>query len=237
MTTSPSAANRRYVVATIRPWNLAVFEEKISRLPGEWRLITSPEELTAPMLATFDPAYVFFPHWSWKIPAEIYRTWPCVVFHETDLPYGRGGSPIQNLIAGGHDSTMVSAIAVTEGLDEGPVYLKRPLSLLGSGEEIFLRAANIIGGMIATIAAERPQPVPQLGEPVAFRRRQPKDSEIDASSGDLDRLFDHIRMLDADGYPPAFLRYGRYVLTFKRASRRTGSLLCDVEITLSKESE
>ncbi len=55
----------------------------------------------------------------------------------TDLPYGRGGSPLQNLIQRGHTSTMLTALRCGAGLDTGDVYLKQPLSLHGSAEEIF----------------------------------------------------------------------------------------------------
>jgi len=40
-----------------------------------------------------------------------------------------------------------------------------------------------------------------------------------------------IRMLDAEGYPHAFVRLGNYKLEFTRASRRTGGIIADVKIT------
>ena len=42
----------------------------------------------------------------------------------TDLPFGRGGSPLQNLIVRGFEETMTSAIKVTKGIDTGDIYLK-----------------------------------------------------------------------------------------------------------------
>lgn len=42
----------------------------------------------------------------------------------TNLPYGRGGSPVQNLILNGHKKTIISALNVTKDLDAGDVYLK-----------------------------------------------------------------------------------------------------------------
>ena len=60
--------------------------------------ILDPEDLTPERLASLDPRYVFFLHWSWKIPAEIHTRFECVIFHMSDVPYGRGGSPLQNLI-------------------------------------------------------------------------------------------------------------------------------------------
>ncbi len=46
----------------------------------------------------------------------------CVVFHMTDLPFGRGGSPLQNLISRGIYKTKISAIKVVKEIDAGPIY-------------------------------------------------------------------------------------------------------------------
>ena len=62
----------------------------------------------------------------------------------TDLPYGRGGSPLQNLIVRGKKDTMLSAIQVEKELDAGAIYMKMPLSLEGSAAQILRRASNII---------------------------------------------------------------------------------------------
>ena len=77
----------------------------------------------------------------------------------TDLPYGLGGSPLQNLIHRGHTSTMLTALRCSAGLDAGDVYLKQPLSLHGSAEEIFLKADGLIEQMIEHIVIEDPMAV------------------------------------------------------------------------------
>ncbi len=62
----------------------------------------------------------------------------------TDLPFGRGGSPLQNLIVRGHKQTKISAIKVVEAMDAGDVYLKEELDLYGTADEIFMRASKIV---------------------------------------------------------------------------------------------
>ena len=42
----------------------------------------------------------------------------------TDLPFGRGGTPLQNLIVKGFDKTKISALKVTKGIDAGPNIFK-----------------------------------------------------------------------------------------------------------------
>ena len=135
----------RYVIATIKSWNIKAAKRFDSRNSDvKVLLITDRKDLTYQKVKAFKPRYIFFPHWSWIIPLDIFENLECVVFHMTDLPFGRGGSPLQNLIERGIYQTKISAIRVAEELDAGPVYLKRDLSLEGSAEEIFKRACGII---------------------------------------------------------------------------------------------
>ena len=177
---------------------------------------------------------MFVPHWGHMIPDEIWSRWPTVIFHMTDLPYGRGGSPLQNLMEIGHLSTKLTALRCSHELDGGPVYLKEPLSLHGTAEEIYLRADSIIETMIARIVQERPEPQPQQGDPVLFHRRKPAQSNLaECSAGDYDGWYDKIRMLDAEGYPHAFLDINGMRLEFRRVSRRSNGLHADVRISVA----
>ncbi len=222
----------RIVIATPHSRYDQMIERLRARKVADIRAVTARDELTVAAMAEFSPDYIFFPHWSWKIPAEIYENHPAVIFHMTDLPYGRGGSPLQNLIRRGHAETMLSAIRCVGELDAGPVYLKQPLSLLGTAEEIFLRSAELMEPMIAEIIERRPEPVPQEGEPVVFRRFGKEDGTLERANT-LEQAFDFIRMLDAEGYPPALLEVGPYRLEFSRAALKPGAIVADVRITRS----
>lgn len=205
-----------YVIAASRPWYWPMAAELEARLGKPFALVKDPGELTADRLRALAPRFVFFPHWSTRIPQEIYGAFECVIFHMTDLPFGRGGSPLQNLIVRGIHETRISALRCTSVMDGGPVYLKRPLSLEGSAREIFARAADEIREMINHLVLHEPEPQPQSGEVVEFRRRTPQESDL-ASLQDLRKVYDHIRMLDADGYPHAFLETEHLRLEFTRA--------------------
>jgi methionyl-tRNA formyltransferase len=120
---------------------------------------------------TMNKPFLFFVYWNWKIPKELLDKYECVGMHMTDLPYGRGGSPLQNLILRGFTETKITAFQVTDEWDAGPVYCKRPLSLDGTAQEIFDRASRIIyNDMIPFIILNDPVPVPQEGEVVLFHR-------------------------------------------------------------------
>src|SRR5205085_7336799 len=107
MTKGPESAH--YVVAGAKPWNRRVFDEVIRAYPGAWSYVGSKDEL-APAIEATSPRYAFFLHWSWKVPPKVLEATECVCFHMTDVPYGRGGTPLQNLIVRGHERTMLTAL-------------------------------------------------------------------------------------------------------------------------------
>ena len=221
---------KTYLVLGCKPWNRRVYDEALSKLPGKWTYIGTPEELSLERLAEIAPRYVFFMHWSWKVPAEVVDAFECVCFHMTDVPYGRGGSPLQNLIVRGHKVTKLTALRMTEGFDAGPVYFKESLSLEGNAEEVYIRASCVSARMIERLIQEEPMPKPQEGEAVNFKRRKPEDSEI-LTPVSLQELYDLVRMLDAEGYPRAFLDYKGFRFEFSRAALYDGRIVADVKIT------
>jgi methionyl-tRNA formyltransferase len=221
---------KRYLVLGCKPWNRHLFVEELRSLPGRWDYLDSPVRFTLEFVRKLAPRYVFFLHWSWKVPDEIVEQFECVCFHMTDVPYGRGGSPLQNLILRGHRETRLTALRMSKEFDAGPVYLKEPLSLEGGAEEIYLRAGRLSAKMIQQIIQLQPQPQPQRGRSVTFKRRKPEESEL-GKLGSLEELHDFIRMLDAEGYPRAFMEYGGFRFEFSRSALYDGRIVADVNIT------
>ncbi len=221
-----------YIVATIHPWNIEAFKHYSDKLAGNWHLITSKDELTVETINKLNPKYIFFPHWSWIVPNEIISNWPCVCFHMTDVPFGRGGSPLQNLIIRGINKTKVSALQMTKQLDAGPVYLKHPMDLNGSAVDIFKQLAVVIADMITDIINSNPTPVEQSGDIICFERRTPEQSVIPSDLSPI-KLYDFIRMLDAPSYPKAFIKQGNNKLEFSDATLENGSLTAKVTIQLN----
>lgn len=211
-----------FVVASTGEWNFQDFSKLSKKIEGEWHFASDPGSLNN-ILKTEDPAYIFFPHWNWVVPHEIVERYECICFHMTDLPYGRGGSPLQNLIVRGHENTILTALRMDNGIDTGPIYYKKPLSLQGSAYDIYKRAGKLCWSMIIDFINENPDPKPQKGQVTNFKRRTPEQSRIprDLSSKGL---YNYIRMLDAPGYPSAFLEVGGYRLEFKDASYINGEL-------------
>ena len=224
------------VIVSNRGWNRQFVAEVAARTGGKVTYLERREDVSEEHIRALAPDWVFFPHWSYIIPAEVYENFRCVIFHMTDLPFGRGGSPLQNLISRGIYETKITALQCVKELDAGPVYTKRALSLWGSAEEIYLRAGETIKEMMIELVRENPSPYAQKGDATTFTRRTPADGDI----GDLQSLlqvFDYIRMLDADGYPAAFLQKGCLRMEFSRASLKDGYILADVRIRMQEEED
>lgn len=215
-----------YIIASCKEWHRDSFEKNQRELSGNWTYVESQKELKE-TLEAFNPRYIFFLHWNWVVPREIWSKYECVCFHMTDVPYGRGGSPLQNLIVAGVESTKVTALRMIEEMDAGPVYAKRPMSLDGRAEEIYLRAGELSWDLIRWIVAAQPTPVPQEGEIVYFARRKPEQSAM-PTHGDLVAIYDHIRMLDAPTYPLAFIDYGDFRMEFCHARVDGDEIRADV---------
>lgn len=220
-----------YIVAGNRRWNKQLFVERLQFLPGKWKFAGNPAELNKLVNECNNPRFIFFLHWSHQVPPEIHQKHECVCFHMTDVPYGRGGSPLQNLIQRGHRDTKVTALRMVHEMDAGPVYCKQSLSLEGDAEEIYIRAGYLSAKIIAEIILHEPSPANQEGNPVIFKRRKPEQSAIPQELADLSEWHDFIRMLDAEGYPHAFINHGRFRLEFTRSSRIGESVVADVKIT------
>ncbi len=223
-----------YVVAAVGSWNKDIFVANSKKLEGLWLFCSTPNELNL-LLKNNEPKYIFFPHWRWVVPESVLNKSECVCFHMTDVPYGRGGSPLQNLIVRGHKETVLTALKMEKGLDTGPVYLKKKLSLDGSAAEIYKRASSLTWELIKELIQNKYKPTPQTGKPYLFKRRKPEESMIPLSLTTLEQIYDYIRMLDAPDYPEAFLDIGNYRLTFNSAELIGRELMAKVRISIKDE--
>ena len=217
------------VIATVKEWNINNYFELKKELENEYSfyLISNKDELSLEKIEKINPKYIFFPHWSWLIPNEIYKNYECILFHMTDLPYGRGGSPLQNLITNKIYNTKISAIKVTKELDEGDIYLKENFDISkGSAREIYENASNLIfSELIPKIIENNLIPTKQAGEIVIFKRRTPEQSNIKTLNDiSINNLYDFIRMLDAPSYPKAYIELDNLKIELSEVIIKDGKL-------------
>ncbi len=179
-------------------------------------IIKHKKDLTKDFLDSISPDYIFFVHWSFIVPSEIYSNFECIVFHTAPLPYGRGGTPIQNLILEGFKTAPVCALRMIGELDSGPIYEKREISLDGSLSDIFSRLNYAINILIRNISRGNIVPSEQVGKPHVFKKLTKENNEL-PSNISLLQLYDRIRMLDHEDYPNPFLISGDLKFEFFNA--------------------
>lgn len=195
--------------------------------------IKDKNKLNLKKLKKIKPTKIFFPHWSFKVPDEIIKNYECICFHTAPLPFGRGGSPIQNLILRGFLTSPVCALKMTDTIDGGPIYLKRNVSLKGNLSEIFNRISNVINTMIIHLIKKKVIPKKQKGKIYYFERLNYKEGFLKQDLS-LSKIYDKIRMLDSDQYPKAFIDLKNTKIELTNANFKEGIIKCDAKIFKKK---
>ena len=226
---------KRIAIATIKSWNIknAYKFKELYKDKYEVIILTNKEKFTENTIAKFNPEWIFYPHWSWLIHPGIYNKYNCVLFHITDLPFGRGGSPLQNLIFRKIYNTKISAIKVTKEVDSGPIYIKEDFYIgLGNANEIFSAASDLIFfKIIPFIINKNLKPIEQIGEIIRFKRRKPEESNLKLTNlKSLNDFYDFIRMLDGEGYPKAFIEFGKFKIEFSEVHKKNDKIRGRFEI-------
>ena len=193
-------------------------------------MIQDRDGLTIPCLEQFEPDLIFFPHWNWIVDRAIFDRFECIVFHTAPLPYGRGGSPIQNLILRGHKTSPVCALKMSDVVDGGPIYDREEISLAGNLSEILERLNCTINKMIGRLVEHLPTPKEQIGKAVVFRRLGREDNEIGLDAT-IEEVYNSIRMLDDASYPSAYILLKNVLMEFSDISKSGEGLCCTVRIT------
>ncbi len=205
-----------FIVASSKPWNKISFNKLKKKTNFKWLYVSTPLELRRALKKNTNFNYLFFLHWNWKVPQKIFEKHECICFHMTDLPYGRGGSPLQNLILKRKKDTILSAFKMTKEIDGGPIYFKKRMLLNGRAENIYKRADKLSWKIIHWIIQNKPIPKPQKGKVIHFNRRKPKQSLM-PKKAKLSEIYDFIRMLDAPTYPSSFIHHGDFTIEFSHS--------------------
>ena len=154
-----------------------------------------------------------FAGWSEIIKSQIIEKYICVCLHPSDLPYFRGGTPIQHQKIRGITESKLTAFRMDNGIDTGPIIYKTDISLKGHMKDIFLSLENasieiiqiIIENSNVTFLTGQTQDELKA---TCFKRRNLSDSEItieDLTSLSSNVLYDKICALE-DPYPNAFIK-------------------------------
>jgi len=177
------------------------------------------------------PKRIYFPFWSWKVPCSIIEQCECIGFHSAPLPKGRGGSPIQNMIRLGYDTTEVCMFNMTPKFDDGKILCSQTVSLKGNLSNIVADISDIIFNMITNYENDwitcsgfgsSYDNVPDTFSRITENRLPETDT--------LKQLCDEIRMRDEDNHPKAFRWHGKYKVDFTNAQLSDNKITAKVEI-------
>jgi methionyl-tRNA formyltransferase len=221
-----------YVVASSKDWYIEYPKSKEYDDLNIFEIKTKAD-LNLELLEKINPRYIFFPHWNWKVDSEIFERYECVVFHTAPLPFGRGGSPIQNLILRNIEKTPVCALRMTEILDGGPIYDSIEVSLDGTITDIFSKIAVCIEKIIIKICRENIEPKKQSGDVVTFNRLTYADNEL-KSEYSIKELYDRIRMVDGLDYQRAYINFGKNKIEFTEAHLDKNCLIAKIKIQINE---
>lgn len=144
-----------------------------------------------------------------------------LVVHASDLPRGRGWSPLVWQIIEGRNAVAVTLLEADDPVDSGAIWAKRWLHF--EGHELFdeinaaLFGAEIELMDLAVQQCNTIKPQSQDSTEVSwYPRRKPQDSRLDPEQS-LAAQFNLLRVADPDRYPAFFELHGhRYEIRIRK---------------------
>jgi methionyl-tRNA formyltransferase len=144
-----------------------------------------------------------------------------IVIHASDLPQGRGWSPMTWHILEGKNTITLSLFEAVDKVDAGVIYLKESVGF--RGDELLPELQEILSQKIIEMAKkfvlnfDKIQGKEQTGTPTYYAKRTPIDSELDIHKT-IDEQFNLLRVCDNEQYPAFFIKNGiKYILKIEKA--------------------
>jgi methionyl-tRNA formyltransferase len=130
-----------------------------------------------------------------------------IVVHPSDLPKGKGWSPLAWQVLEGKDNIPITLFEASNEVDAGKIYIKDVIHLDGTelNEEIKLKQGLKTVEMICEyINGHYTSAVSQNGESTFYPKRTAIDSELDINKT-IGEQFNLLRIVDNERYP-AFIK-------------------------------
>lgn len=145
----------------------------------------------------------------------------CLAVHESDLPFGKGFSPVQWQVLEGKKCIPVCLFETVEAVDSGNIYGKGYIEL--DGYELFYeireKQALVTMDLMIEFLLKYPdiESQKQEGESTFYPRRTVKDDELNINKT-IKEQFNHFRIANNDDYPLYFVIDGhKYYLNIYKA--------------------
>ncbi len=145
-----------------------------------------------------------------KIPGDVLdKSRHTLVVHESDLPQGRGWSPLSWQIIEGKNNIPVTLFEAAAEIDSGPIYSRTTLHFQGDElvDELRTKQAEASFELCLNFILDYPESAaharPQQGEADYYNRRTPSDSRLDPEKSLREQL-NLLRTVDNERYPAYF---------------------------------
>ena len=141
-----------------------------------------------------------------------------LVLHESDLPKGRGWSPVAWQILEGRSRITVSLLEAEDRVDSGAIWGQTVVFFDGTelAPEITKKITRAKFDLIENALIYEPSKREQIGESSYYRRRTPEDSELNPFRS-IESQFDLLRICEPR-FPAFFtLRDQKYIVEIRKA--------------------
>ena len=148
-----------------------------------------------------------------------------LIVHESDLPLGKGFSPLQWQILEGKDKIVFSLLEASEEFDCGNIIEQIVLNLDGTElyDEIRFKQAKITFELISKFMKIYPNNFKkkQFGESTYYRRRKTEDSELNINLT-IKELFPLLRIVNNKDWPGFFKINGvKYIINIYKEDQNS----------------
>jgi methionyl-tRNA formyltransferase len=140
-----------------------------------------------------------------------------IVVHESNLPQGKGWSPMTWQILEGKNDIPVTLFEANKDIDAGDIYMQDVIRLYGNelvedwreklGRKTCEMCIQFINNYFSVPHSQK-----QYGNSSFYQKRMPKDSELDPNKSIMEQ-FNLLRVVDNEKYPAFFiLKNRKYIL-------------------------
>ncbi len=194
------------ILSSKNQWFLS-FAKRLSK-KLECELFTEEDELLA---KNFDILFILSYH---KILSKktLEQNKHNIVIHSSNLPKGKGFAPLFHQILEGKNEIVFTLFEADERADNGNFYMKERLFLSGLElhDELRKKQAKLISKMVLSFVKNiaKLKPKKQSGKESFYKKRSPKDSELDINKS-IKEQFNLLRICSNKDFPAFFYKDGK----------------------------
>jgi methionyl-tRNA formyltransferase len=184
-----------------------VLVERLKTLGHQSGLIHSKDELPKGDIAFFLSCFEIVPK------KYLFLNKNNIIVHESNLPQGKGWSPMTWQILEGKNDIPIMLFEASEKADAGDIYMQDVIRLCGDelveewreklGKKTCEMCIRFIQNYDFNLSSQK-----QYGDSTYYRKRTPEDSELDIDKSIMDQ-FNLLRVVDNEKYPAFFIYNGR----------------------------